>query len=82
MTFKAYIKNIQSKTGKTPDDFKRRAQELNLVTAGTISAGVKAEKIVMWLKDEYGLGRGHAMAIYMLLKGGRPSSKPSKRDQK
>lgn len=27
MSFQAYLDNIQTKTGKTPDDFKKLAQE-------------------------------------------------------
>jgi len=71
MTFKAYIDNIHTKTGKTPDDFRLHAEEKGFVADGTIKPGVKAGAIVEWLKEEYGLGRGHAMAIYALLKGGR-----------
>jgi hypothetical protein len=80
MTFKAYIDNIYAKTGKTPDDFISRAKVKGYLAAGTIKPGVKAGEIVDWLKDEYNLGRGHAMAIYMLLKSGGPTS-AKKRDQ-
>jgi hypothetical protein len=69
MTFKAYIDNIRAKTGKTPDDFRRRAEEKGFLAAGIIKPNVKAGVIVDWLKEEYDLGRGHAMAIYALLKG-------------
>jgi hypothetical protein len=69
MTFKAYIDNVHAKTGKTPDDFRVRAEEKGFVADGTIKPGVKAGAIVDWLKEEYDLGRGHAMAIYALLKG-------------
>jgi len=34
-----------------------------------MNPGVKAGAIVQWLKDDFGLGHGHAMAIYALLKG-------------
>lgn len=70
VTFKAYIDNIHAKTGKTSDDFRRRAEEKGFLAAGTIKPGIKAGAIVDWLKEEYDLGRGHAMAIYALLKGG------------
>ncbi len=30
---------------------------------------VKAGQIVEWMKTDFGLGHGHAMAIYALLKG-------------
>jgi hypothetical protein len=64
MTFKAYIDNIQAKTGKTPEDFKRLARK-----AGLLKPDVKASAIVAWLKREFGLGHGHAMAIYATFKG-------------
>ncbi len=76
MTFKAYIDNIQTKTGKTPDDFRRLAEQKGLVVSGKIKAGVKAGQIVDWLKEDFDLGRGHAMAIYALFKGGRPVEAP------
>ena len=34
-----------------------------------LAAGVKAGAIVQWLKDDFQLGHGHAMAIFALLKG-------------
>jgi hypothetical protein len=64
MTFQAYIDNIQAKTGKTPEDFKRLARK-----AGLLKPDVKASAIVAWLKREFGLGHGHAMAIYATFKG-------------
>lgn len=36
---------------------------------GKLKAGVKAGDIVTWLKSDFGLGHGHAMAIYALLSG-------------
>lgn len=35
---------------------------------GLLKPEVKAGQIVAWLKDDFELGRGHAMAIYALLK--------------
>ncbi len=81
MTFKAYIDNIQTKTGKTPQDFRRRAEEKGFMAAGTIKPGVKAGTIVDWLKDEFDLGRGHAMAIYAVLKGGKGAGPGSKQQK-
>jgi len=69
MSFQAYINNIQTKTGKGPDDFKKLAEKKGFTKNGEIKAGVKAGDIVTWLKDEFNLGHGHAMAIYALLKG-------------
>ena len=69
MSFQGYLKTIKSKTGLDAADFRRLAEEKKLTTNGEISAGIKAGDIVKWLKDDYDLGHGHAMAIYALLKG-------------
>ena len=69
MSFQAYLDNIQTKTGKTPDDFKALAQAKGFATADGIAPGVKATIITDWLKAEFDLGHGHAMAIFALLKG-------------
>jgi hypothetical protein len=63
MSFQAYLDNIKAKTGKTPDDFRAAAAE-----AGLLAAGTTATQIVAWLASDYGLGRGHAMAIYAVFK--------------
>ena len=64
MSFQAYIDNIKIKTGKTPGEFKQLAEQ-----KGLLKPGVKAGEIVAWLKEDFGLGRGHAMAIYATFKG-------------
>ncbi len=69
MSFQAYIDNIKSKTGKTPDDFKRLAEKKGFLKKGEIIKTVKATEITNWLKEEFELGHGHAMAIYMTFKG-------------
>jgi hypothetical protein len=71
VTFQAYLDNIQAKTGKTPEDFKKLAAKKGFTEKGQLRAGVKAGEIVKWLKDEYELGHGHAMAIVALLKGSK-----------
>ncbi len=62
MTFQAYIDNIEAKTGRTPDDFRKLAGE-----KGLLKPDVKADQIVDRLNEDFGLARGHAMAIYALL---------------
>lgn len=71
MSFQGYLKNIEAKTGKTPDDFRALAAQKGFTDGENIKAGVKAGEIVQWLKDDFGLGHGHAMAIYALLKGAK-----------
>jgi hypothetical protein len=63
MTFQAYLDNIAAKTGKSPADFKKLAKKKGLLKPGT-----KAMQIVAWLKKDFELGHGHAMAIYAVLK--------------
>jgi hypothetical protein len=69
MSFQAYLDNIQSKTGKTPDDFRRLAEVRGLAANGALLPGVKATQVTDWLKADFGLGHGHAMAVYALLTG-------------
>jgi hypothetical protein len=64
MTFQAYIDNVKSKTGKTPEDFTRLAADKGLNKHGDI---------VKWLKADFDLGHGHATAIAgVVLKQGTP----------
>ncbi len=71
MSFQAYLDNIQAKTGKSPADFKAMAAEKGFVDSGRLTAGTKAGMIIEWLKQDFGLGHGHAMAIVTLLKGAK-----------
>lgn len=73
MSFQAYIDNIKAKTGKGPEDFKKLAEEKGFTQNGKIAPGVKATEIINWLKQDFELGHGHAMAIYALLKGDKTS---------
>lgn len=63
MTYKAYLDNIQEQTGKSPQDFIQLADK-----KGFLKPGVKAGDIVAWLKKDFSLGHGHAMAIVLLLR--------------
>ena len=63
MSFQAYLDTIKAKTGKTPQDFKVLAEK-----KGFLKPGVKAGEIVAWLKKDFDLGHGHAMAIVNTLK--------------
>jgi hypothetical protein len=69
MSFQAYLDNIQTKTGKTPDQFRSWGIDQGFATDEGLADGVKAGTIVAALKDEFSLGHGHAMAIVALLKG-------------
>jgi hypothetical protein len=74
MTFQAYLDNIQAKTGKSPADFRALAAQKGFTDGGGLRKGVKAGEIVAWLKQDFGLGHGHSMAIVALLKG-HPAAK-------
>jgi hypothetical protein len=69
MSFQAYIDNIKTKTGKTPDDFKKLATEKGFLQKGKLNPAIKATEITDWLKKDFDLGHGHAMAVYALFKG-------------
>ena len=69
MSFQAYIDNIKKKTGKSPEDFKKLAEKKGFLQKGELQEGVKAGEIIAWLKEDFDLGHGHAMAIYAVFKG-------------
>jgi hypothetical protein len=69
MSFQAYLDNIEAMTGKSAAEFKMLAAKKGFTQAGKLKPDVKAGQVVQWLKDDFDLGRGHAMAIYALLKG-------------
>ena len=63
MSFQAYLDNIKAKTGKTPEDFKKQMQKEKL-----LKPDLTASQLVKWLKDKFGLGHGHSMAIWAVFK--------------
>ncbi len=65
MSFQAYLDNIEAKTGKTPNEFIELARG-----KGFDAPDVKAGVIVDWLKEDFGLGRGHAMALVHVIRNG------------
>ncbi|GAA0713674.1 DUF4287 domain-containing protein [Dactylosporangium roseum] len=65
MSFQAYLDTIERKTGKTPRELLALAAE-----QGLSGLSVKAAAVVEWLKADYDLGRGHAMALFHVIKNG------------
>jgi len=63
MSFQAYLDAVKAKTGKTPAELKSAAEE-----AGVYDPDMTATQLVDWLKAEYGLGRGHSMAVWTVFK--------------
>jgi hypothetical protein len=75
MSFQAYLDTIKAQTGKGPDDFLELARAKGL-TGDKAGAG----DVIAWLNADFGLGRGHAMAIYSILKrDGGPSASADER---
>jgi len=66
MTFKAYMDNIQARTGKTPEDFWKMANEKGFIKDGKIVA--KHADMLKWLKSDIGLGHVHANFIILYLR--------------
>ena len=71
MSFQAYLDTIKAKTGKLPEELQKLAEKKGFIKDGELLADVKAGQIVAWLKEEFELGHGHAMAIYAYFKGKR-----------
>jgi len=70
MSFQAYLDNIETKTGRTPRQLVDEAHERGF------DENTKAAPIVEWLAADYGLGRGHAMAlVHVITKGPQISEK-------
>lgn len=64
MSFQAYLDNIETKTGLTPRQF------IELANDKGFGNGTKAAPILEWLAADYGLGRGHGMAlVHVITKG-------------
>jgi hypothetical protein len=64
MSYQAYLDAIEKNTGKTP------AELLALAEQQGFGPTTKAGAVVEWLAEEYGVGRGHAMAFHGVLKNG------------
>ncbi|KNC19045.1 valyl-tRNA synthetase [Arthrobacter sp. RIT-PI-e] len=65
MSFQAYLDAVEKKTGFTPRQLIDIAQQRGL------GPGTKAGPILSWLSEEYGLGRGHGMAmVHVITRGG------------
>lgn len=64
MSYQAYLDAIETKTGKTPQEL------LDEAASRGYTPQTKAAEVLAWLKDDYGVGRGHAMALHGVLKNG------------
>jgi hypothetical protein len=69
MSFQAYLDKIEGKTGLTPRQLLELAH-----TKGLDAPQTKAGAVADWLKADYDLGRGHAMALFHVIKNGETIS--------
>jgi hypothetical protein len=65
MSFQAYLDAIEDRTGLTPRALLEIAQQ-----KGYADPSVEAGVVLDWLKEDYGLGRGHGMALVHVIKKG------------
>jgi hypothetical protein len=63
MSFQAYLDALETKSGRTPRELLALAAERGLQGPSTRSAPV-----IDWLRDDYGIGRGHAVALLHVIK--------------
>ena len=64
MSFQAYLDAIEKQTGMTPREF------IDLARSRGYGDTTKSADIVSWLKEDFDLGRGHAMALVQVIKKG------------
>ncbi len=64
MSFQAYLDNAEKKSGRTPQEI------VDLAHAQGFGADTKAGPILAWLADDFGIGRGHGMALVHVIKNG------------
>ncbi|MBO1752836.1 DUF4287 domain-containing protein [Actinotalea sp. BY-33] len=65
MSFQAYLDTIEDRTGQTPRQLLAIAHD-----KGLDGPEAKAGDVVAWLAADYGLGRGHAMAMWHVISKG------------
>lgn len=64
MSFQAYLDTIEKKTGRIPADLVAIAHDRGY------GRDTKAAVMIDWLKSDFDLGRGHAMALIHVIKNG------------
>ena len=80
MTFKAYMKNVEAKTGKTREDLWKIANDLGFIKEGKIVA--THAQLLKWLKLDIGLRHVHANFVisYLRLRTNDPKVSQKMRD--
>ncbi|MCU1425202.1 MAG: hypothetical protein JWM51_1493 [Microbacteriaceae bacterium] len=72
MSYQAYLDAVEAKSGRTPQ------QLLDEAGGRGYGPSTKAADVLAWLADDYGVGRGHAMAFYGVLKNGAGGAVPDR----
>jgi len=65
ISFQAYLDTIEDKTGPAPRQLREIAH-----AKGLDGAGAKTGDVVAWLEEDHDLRRGHAMALWHVIKNG------------
>ena len=73
LTYKAYVDNIKTQTGKGPEQYRAMAKRKGLT---------KHSELLAWLKTDMGLGHGHANAIILYIKDPELAKKKIREDAK
>lgn len=63
MSFEAYMRNIETQTGVSPEQMVRLAVE-----KGLTGPGKKSRPAIDWLMTEYKLSNAYAMAVIRLMR--------------
>lgn len=71
MSFQAYVDHVEAKTGRSIGELVTMARTKGLADEAGLAPGVKAAKVIGWLKADFGLGHGHAMSVVAYIKGKR-----------
>lgn len=64
MSYQSYLDNIEKLTGKTPQEI------IDLAASKGFTRETKSGEVVAWLKEELGIGHGHAAAMAGVIKNG------------
>ena len=66
MSFKAYMENVEAKSGKSRKELYRTVSEKGFIVEGKTVAAHK--KLLEWLKSDIGLGHVHANFVIAYLR--------------
>lgn len=71
MSFQAYLNAVEARTGKSIEALSALAEAKGFVANGALKPETKPMQVVDWLKQDFGLGHGHAMSMVAYFKGKR-----------